>query len=94
MDRIFCRPWRDLSWAERLAIWTVGALFFEEGRAHVADASECEAFRYLPMTYALATEAAVEVLSTRTPPGPDMDPRERVAAMGEVARIAPDSPDP
>ena len=73
-----------LPWAERLAVWTVGAVLFSEGQAHVGDPRKCDAFGYLPMTYTRATEAALVVLRTRTPPSPDMPPDERRAAIGEL----------
>ena len=84
MGWIECRPWAALPWSERLAVWTVGAVLFAEGQQHPGDASECDAFGYLPMTFSLATESALRVLRTRPPPSPDMDPRERRAAIGEL----------
>ena len=85
MGWIECRAWQDLSWAERLAVWTVGAVLFGEGQAHEGEnARECDAFGYLPLTYTIATDAALQVLKTRTPPSPDMDPDERVAVIWKL----------
>ncbi len=84
MGWIECGAWQALPWSERLAIWMLGSVMFSEGQAHVGDARECDAFGYLPLTYTLANEAALRVLSTRTPPSPDMPPRVAAVAMGEL----------